>query len=69
MDRRIVVARFLCEFIGDDPDAVVPPGPTRFQRDSLMEPTAPDASVPCWTRQLTYADDLLQRLGWGESAS
>jgi len=63
MDRRIVIARFLCEFIGDNPDAMVPPGPTRFQREPLIQATAPDALVPCWTRQLTYADDLLRRLG------
>jgi hypothetical protein len=65
MDPRMVVARFLCEFIGDDPDALVPPGPTGAQPEILVEPSTAEGKVPCWTRQLVHADDLLQRLGWG----
>jgi hypothetical protein len=55
----------LCEFIGDDPDALVPPGPTGAQPEILVEPSTAEGKVPCWTRQLVHADDLLQRLGWG----
>jgi len=62
VDPRIVVARFLCEFIGDDPDTMIPRGPSGAQPDVPMESSDLDGLIPSWTAQLKHADDLLRRL-------